>query len=192
MLPRADAAASLVRPRTGPRSSRRGTDPPCSDDRRGAPRGRLGPCPAHLRPGPDRPHRAAEPDAGIGRACLWDGRGVPGAGRRRHGGLLEPRRVELPASPRGSYLPISHPFVERLIGTIRREYLDLVPFWNARDLENKLISFKDFYNDQRCHYALDGDTRSERTGKLRPKDVDLDSYRWRSECRGLYHLPVAA
>jgi len=26
------------------------------------------------------------------------------------------------------YLPISHPFVERLIGTIRREYLDLVPF----------------------------------------------------------------
>ena len=26
------------------------------------------------------------------------------------------------------YLPISHPFVERLIGTIRREYLDHVPF----------------------------------------------------------------
>jgi transposase InsO family protein len=90
------------------------------------------------------------------------------------------------------YLPISHPFVERLIGTIRREYLDFVPFWNARDLENKLISFKDFYNDQRCHYALDGDTPSERTGNLRPKVVDLDSYRWRSECRGLYHLPVAA
>jgi hypothetical protein len=26
------------------------------------------------------------------------------------------------------HLPISHPFVERLIGTIRREYLDLVPY----------------------------------------------------------------
>ena len=90
------------------------------------------------------------------------------------------------------HLPVSHPFVERLIGTIRREYLDLVPFWNARDLESKLISFKDFYNDQRCHYALDGDTPSEITGKLRPKVVDLHSYRWRSQCRGLYHLPAAA
>ncbi len=90
------------------------------------------------------------------------------------------------------HLPVSHPFVERLIGTIRREYLDLVPFWNARDLERKLSSFKDFYNDQRCHYASDGDTPSERTGKIRPKVVDLHSYRWRSHCRGLYHLPVAA
>ena len=37
------------------------------------------------------------------------------------------------------YLPISHPFVERLIGTIRREYLDFVPFgllatWRANCL----------------------------------------------------------
>ena len=90
------------------------------------------------------------------------------------------------------YLPISHPFVERLIGTIRREYLDFVPFWTARDLENKLLSFKDFYNNQRCHYALDGDTPSERTGKIRSEVADLDAYRWRSHCRGLYHLPVAA
>jgi hypothetical protein len=90
------------------------------------------------------------------------------------------------------HLPVSHPFVERLIGTIRREYLDLVPFWHIRDLESKLIDFKDFYNDQRCHYALDGDTPSERTGKIRPKVVELDSYRWQSHCRGLYHLPVAA
>ncbi len=90
------------------------------------------------------------------------------------------------------HLPVSHPFVERLIGTIRREYLDLVPFWNARDLESKLISFKDFYNDQRCHYALDGDTPSEIIGKIRPKVADLHSYRWQSHCGGLYHLPVAA
>jgi hypothetical protein len=27
------------------------------------------------------------------------------------------------------YVPLSHPFVERLIGTIRREYLDRVQFW---------------------------------------------------------------
>jgi putative transposase len=90
------------------------------------------------------------------------------------------------------YLPISHPFMERLIGTIRREYLDLVPFWTARDLENKLHSFEDFYKDQRCHYALDGDTQSERTSKTRPKVATLDSYRWQSHCRGLHQLPVAA
>jgi len=90
------------------------------------------------------------------------------------------------------HLPVSHPFVERLIGTIRREYLDLVPFWNARDLENKLIGFRDFYNDQRCHYALDDNTPSERNGKTRSEVADLHSYRWQNHCRGLYHLPVAA
>ena len=29
--------------------------------------------------------------------------------------------------------PLSHPFVERLIGTIRREYLDHLFFWNTQD-----------------------------------------------------------
>ena len=90
------------------------------------------------------------------------------------------------------YVPISHPFVEWLIGTIRREYLDFVRFWPARNLESKLLILKEFYNDQRCHYALDGDTPSEKTGKIRPKVADLDSCRWRSHCRGLYYLPVAA
>jgi putative transposase len=36
------------------------------------------------------------------------------------------------------YLPLSHPFVERLIGTIRREYLDRTLFWTTVDLESKL------------------------------------------------------
>jgi putative transposase len=90
------------------------------------------------------------------------------------------------------YLPISHPFVERLIGTIRREYLDVVPFWTARDLENKLLGFRDFYNDQRCHYALGGDTPSERAGKMRPDAANLNSYRWQNHCRGILQLPVAA
>jgi hypothetical protein len=39
---------------------------------------------------------------------------------------------------------------------------------------------------------LDGDTPSDRTGKIRSKVVDLASYRWRSYCRGQYHLPIAA
>jgi len=33
------------------------------------------------------------------------------------------------------YIPWSHPFVERLIGTIRRERLDQLLFWTAADLE---------------------------------------------------------
>src|SRR6516165_6159620 len=37
------------------------------------------------------------------------------------------------------YVPLSHPFVERLIGTIRREYLDRTPFWTTADLETKLF-----------------------------------------------------
>ncbi len=39
-------------------------------------------------------------------------------------------------------VPLSHPFVERLIGTIRRDYLDHVPFWNATDLTRKLVRFR--------------------------------------------------
>jgi len=40
------------------------------------------------------------------------------------------------------YVPLSHPFVERLIGTIRREYLDQTIFWTAADLEEKLRAFQ--------------------------------------------------
>ncbi len=89
------------------------------------------------------------------------------------------------------YVPLSHPFVERLIGTIRREFLDQVPFWAARDLERKLLSFKDYYNDQRSHHALGGVTPSAKSGKT-PKVANLKNYRWQSQCRGLYDLPVAA
>jgi putative transposase len=44
------------------------------------------------------------------------------------------------------YAPMSHPFVERLIGTIRREYLDRTLFWTGSDLESKLSEFKNYYN----------------------------------------------
>ena len=43
------------------------------------------------------------------------------------------------------YVPLSHPFVERLIGTIRREYLDRILFWTTADLEAKLIDFQQYY-----------------------------------------------
>ena len=40
------------------------------------------------------------------------------------------------------YVPRSHPFVERLIGTTRRECLDRTLFWTAADLELKLLDFQ--------------------------------------------------
>jgi len=53
------------------------------------------------------------------------------------------------------YPPLSHPLVERLIVTIRREYLDRTPFWTATDLEQKLRNFQCYYNGSRAHAALD-------------------------------------
>src|SRR5215472_12747711 len=49
------------------------------------------------------------------------------------------------------YVPLSHPFVERLIGTVRREYLDQTLFWTTTDLENQLRLFQDYFNRQRVH-----------------------------------------
>jgi transposase InsO family protein len=72
------------------------------------------------------------------------------------------------------YAPVSHPFVERLIGTIRREYLDRVFFWNAVDLARKLESFRDYYNDHRVHRALAGLTPAQRAGALCPAPAALD------------------
>jgi Integrase core domain len=60
------------------------------------------------------------------------------------------------------YVPLSHPFVERLIGTIRREYLDHALFWNAGDLERKLEEYRHYYvarrqytgrNQRRIHHS---------------------------------------
>jgi putative transposase len=45
-----------------------------------------------------------------------------------------------------AFVPRSHPFVERLIGTVRREYLDQVFFWSGLDLLRKLERFAVYYN----------------------------------------------
>jgi putative transposase len=89
------------------------------------------------------------------------------------------------------YAPLSHPFVERLIGTIRRECLDRTLFWTAPDLETKLLEFQRYYNGHRVHAALDGRPPEPfaKEGGVRAR---LGSYRWQSHCRGLYHTPMAA
>jgi len=90
------------------------------------------------------------------------------------------------------YTPVSHPFVERLIGTIRREYLDRVFFWNAHDLERKLESFRQYYNQNRVHQSLDGGTPTMVNGVLQHQPADLGNYSWLSHCNGLFQTPIAA
>lgn len=58
------------------------------------------------------------------------------------------------------HVPMSHPFVERLIGSIRRERLDQTLFWTATDLENKLHHYQGYYNEHRCHTSREVTTTS--------------------------------
>jgi len=89
------------------------------------------------------------------------------------------------------YVPLSHPFVERLIGTVRREYLDRILFWTRADLETGLVEFQNYYNGHRTHAALDGRLPEPTVdGPVTP--IALDSYQWRRHCRGLYQTPIAA
>ena len=89
------------------------------------------------------------------------------------------------------YVPLSHPFVERLIGTIRREYLDRILFWTTADLEAKLIDFQHYYNGHRTHAGLEGRLPEPPAGGA-VSPTGLGSYRWRRHCRGLCQTPPAA
>jgi transposase InsO family protein len=90
------------------------------------------------------------------------------------------------------YTPVSHPFIERLIGTVRREYLDRMFFWNRTDLERKLEQFKSYYNQLRVHQSLEGATPGEKAGSPTPEPACLDHYGWRGHCRGFFELPITA
>ena len=86
-------------------------------------------------------------------------------------------------------VPLSHPFVERLIGAIRREYLDRILFWTT--LEMKLLDLQRYYNCRRTHAGLGGPLPEPAVG--RPAfSIDLRSYRWQEHCRGLYRTPIVA
>ena len=83
---------------------------------------------------------------------------------------------------------MSHPFVERLIGSIRRELLDHTLFWTVTDLENKLQNYQCYYNECRTHSGRDGRTPDE---TVEHKVVDINQFRWEKYCRGLFELPIA-
>ena len=71
-----------------------------------------------------------------------------------HRWLANLRILEVEEIKSVPYVPVSHPFVERLIGTVRREFLDHVLIWNAIDLERKLEEFRIYYNENRVHQSL--------------------------------------
>ena len=82
-------------------------------------------------------------------------------------------------------VPLSHPFIEQLVGTMRRELLDQVPFWSAGNLERKLLHFRDYYNRDRVHASLGGGTPACKAADIRRRVISLSEYQRQSPCRGL-------
>jgi putative transposase len=59
--------------------------------------------------------------------------------------------------------PWQNPYVERLIGSIRRECLDHVIVWNETGLRRVLKSYFEYYERTRTHLSLDKDAPIPRT-----------------------------
>ena len=58
--------------------------------------------------------------------------------------------------------PWQNPYVERLVGSIRRECLDHISVWNQRSLRRILQSYFAYYERSRTHLALAKDTPEHR------------------------------
>ena len=101
------------------------------------------------------------------------------------------RILGIEAVPTVPQVPWSHPFVERLVGTIRRKYLGHLLFWNVADRERKLEQFRRYYNGLRVHQGRDDDTLEEKAGCAGPLRARLERYAWQSHCRGYLNCPSA-
>jgi transposase InsO family protein len=89
-------------------------------------------------------------------------------------------------------IPWSHPFVERLIKSVRYEYLDSVLFWNGVDFEQKLSSYKEYFNSGRVHRSLGGEFPLQVANEMRVKHADIADYKMKSFCNGMFRIPIAA
>jgi len=79
------------------------------------------------------------------------------------------------------YVPLSHPFVERLIGTIRRECLDRTLFWTVADLEMKLLDFQQ-YETVIWRTRRLADAPPEPSTDVSSARASVGQYRWRRHC----------
>ena len=119
------------------------------------------------------------------RYLLRDGDGVYGDRvRRRIDSLGIDEVVMEPASP------WQNPYVERIIGTLRRELLDYVVALNERHLKQLLSSHLDYYHPWRTHQSLKRDAPDGRPICLAKPGEVIE----RPAVHGLHHcyLPMAA
>ena len=72
---------------------------------------------------------------------------------------LRPRLVGIEACRLGDLEPQHQQFMERLIGTLRRERVDRLLIFNEAHLRQILTSCACYYNDSRTHLSLHKDTR---------------------------------
>jgi Integrase core domain len=110
------------------------------------------PTPRRRRPKPYQ-RRALTLLAGCGDA------GCTEAVMRAHGftaeRLARPDRWIVSGSPRS---PWQNPYVERLIGTLRRDCLDHIVIFGEQHLRRVLTSYSLYYNEARTHLGLGKDT----------------------------------
>lgn len=99
----------------------------------------------------------AFPDETAPRYLLRDRDGVYGKYFRRR--VKDLGIKEVLTAPRS---PWQNPYVERLIGSVRRDCLDHVIVLNERHLRRVLRAYFDYYHRSRCHLSLEGDAPEPR------------------------------
>ena len=87
---------------------------------------------------------------------------------------------EVVTAPRS---PWQNPYVERLIGSIRRECLDHVIVWNETSLRRILRSYFQYYEKSRTHLALAKDAPEPRA-VARPENGSIVAI---PQVSGLHH-----
>jgi transposase InsO family protein len=113
----------------------------------------------------ERPHaawvarqlREAFPFDTAPKYLIRDNDGIYGAETNRTLTMLGVEEVKI--TPRS---PWQNGYVERFIGTLRRELFDHVIVLNERHLERLLAEFLDYHHDSRCHMALGGNSPNPR------------------------------
>lgn len=90
------------------------------------------------------------------------------------------------------FVPISNPFVERLIGTVRTDLLDRILFWNGPDLERKLENYRTYHNQIRVHSGINGQIPENRYQSKLPTHTSPHQLKWKTYCHGLFNVPIAA
>ena len=86
------------------------------------------------------------------RFIIWDRDSIYGSDLRRTAEAMG--LEEVLTAPQA---PWQNPFVERLIGSLRRECLDHVIVWNERSLRRYLQQYLAYYHAWRTHLSLDKD-----------------------------------